>query len=69
MNELKPCPFCGEERNLCKGKDGEFVFIYCGNCYARSPSNCVYTMDAGNVVHQIEVNDLKTAIYFWNQRA
>ena len=39
INEILPCPFCGEKMiqiNKCSGKDGKFYYMYCEYCYASS---------------------------------
>ncbi len=35
MEQLKPCPFCGEEPAV--DTDGSLVWIYCYHCDARGP--------------------------------
>lgn len=56
MIELKPCPFCGNEAELCGGEDvcnGPYWYVACGECGAS-----VYGDD-----------DKQAAIDRWNRRA
>ncbi len=51
INDVKPCPFCGEEKDLGIGRssenwdwEGKPTYIYCASCGAQGP--WFYTRDA-----------------------
>jgi hypothetical protein len=66
MNELKPCPFCGEEEKLEYDPDGGF--IVCRGCgtFGPDPSNGIPLFDA-DVTDEDEAKD--NAVKLWNKRA
>lgn len=55
MNELKPCPFCGEQINCYQMKSAGYGEIICGNC------GVVFRFILAD-----SLNDVKEA---WNRRA
>lgn len=72
MNELKPCPFCGEiaeleKRPLWHGSHGyygcyEFV-IQCKKC------GCQIDLDKNDTIYRSEDAARDNAIEAWNRRA
>ena len=71
--ELKPCPFCGEEAEICSAFEdkylGKYWYVRCKECYSRSTG--IYES-----VKELEPNEeyeaireaWEEAIKAWNRR-
>lgn len=61
VKEIKPCPFCGGKAyETERGEYGEYVYIACGKCDAKSPSFCITDYRPKTAA--------KKAIKAWNKR-
>ncbi len=74
MEELKPCPFCGGEAEICLGCDnkifGKYWFVRCKTCYSRSSDAYESRSELGpNQVYETIKEAWDKAIKAWNRRA
>ncbi len=72
MDELKKCPFCGGEAEMCNSMDkllGKFWYIRCKKCYSRGSG--IYE-SGRNLEPEEEYAAIKgaweNAIEAWNKR-
>lgn len=71
--ELKPCPFCGGEAEIKKGKINldDYVQVHCTKCGASIPKTLIdhLTYICGKQVRFSEENAIARVTNIWNRRA
>lgn len=73
MSELKPCPFCGGEAEICSAYDDKFLgkcwYVRCKKCYSQGSSFYESTKELDpNEEYQAILGAWARATEAWNSR-
>lgn len=72
MSELKSCPFCGGEAEMCSESKffGKYWYVRCKTCCSRGPSVCESEKELkSNQEYEAIRGAWGRAIEAWNRRA